>query len=205
MTHTLHRRGDVPSLREDYVVLIMPAQGVNVEGSGEKLKKLWDIFARYNIVNFGNCTHGNKFTYGMEGLKKQKSMIGHAVFKDRESLAAFIQELREADLGLSTVVSGLYDEVKGCCDGMGIKLHTIEHSLGIHGNTKKLPPENVLEIHTMCGHALIAPNLIQTMVEDVKKGRKTADAAAEELARHCACGIFNPYRAAKLLQKMASV
>ncbi len=54
MTHTLHRKGDTQSLKEDYVVLIMPAQGVNVPGSDEKLKTLWEIFSHYNVVNFGN-------------------------------------------------------------------------------------------------------------------------------------------------------
>lgn len=204
MTHTLHRKGDTQSLKEDYVVLIMPAQGVNVPGSDEKLKTLWEIFSHYNVVNFGNGNY-NKFTLSLEDLKTKKSMIGHAVFKDKETLGKFVKELKEADLGLSTVLSGLYDEVKGCCGSLGIKLHTVEHSLGVHGNTKKLPPENVLEIHTMCGHALIAPNLIEAMVEEIKKGKKTAEAAAEELARHCSCGIFNPYRAANLLKKMASV
>lgn len=205
MTHTLHRRGDTQSLKEDYVVLVIPAQGINVQGSDEKLKKLWDIFSHYQVVNFGNGTHGNKFTLSLEDLKKKKSMVGHAVFKDRETLTEFIKELKDADLGLSTVISGLYDEVKGCCDSQGIKLHTVEHSLGVHGNTQKLPPENVLEIHTMCGHALVSPGLIKAMVEDIKKGKTTAEAAGEELARQCICGIFNPYRAAKLLEKMASV
>ncbi len=204
MTHTLHRKGDTQSLKEDYVVLIMPAQGVNVPGSDEKLKKLWEIFSHYNIVNFGNG-NGNKCTLSLEDLKKKRSTIGHAVFKDKETLTKFVKELKEADLGLSTVLSGLYDDVKGCCGSLGIKLHTVEHSLGVHGNTQKLPPENVLEIHTMCGHALIAPNLIEAMVKDIKKGKKTAEAAADELARQCTCGVFNPYRAAKLLNKIASV
>jgi len=204
MTHTLHRKGDTQSLKEDYVVLIMPAQGVNVPGSDEKLKKLWEIFSHYHVVNFGNGNY-NKVTLSLEDLKKKKSMIGHAVFTDKETLTRFIKELQQAELGLSTVLSGLYDDVKGCCGSLGIKLHTVEHSLGVHGNTKKLPPENVLEIHTMCGHALIAPNLIEAMVEEIKKGKKTPEAAAEELTRHCSCGVFNPYRAAKLLQKMASV
>ncbi|MDH4265726.1 MAG: hypothetical protein OEW45_08830 [Deltaproteobacteria bacterium] len=204
MTHTLHRRGDNQSLQEDYVVLIMPAQGVNVPGSDEKLKKLWEIFSRYNVVNFGNGNH-NKFTLSLKDLKKKKSMIGHAVFKDKETLTQFVKELKEADLGLSTVLSGLYDEVKDCCGSLGIKLHTVEHSLGVHGNTKKLPSENVLEIHTMCGHALIAPKLIEAMVDSIKKGKQTPEAAAEELARQCSCGVFNPYRAAKLLKKMASL
>jgi hypothetical protein len=204
MTHTLHRRGDHQSLQEDYVVLVMPAQGVNVQGSVERLRKLWEIFSRYDVVNWGDATNGNKYGFSLDELKKKKSMIGHAVFKDKGALAKFIRELQETDLGLSTVVSGLYDEVKGCCGSLGIKLHTVEHSLGVHGNTKKLPPENVLEIHTMCGHAMVAPNLIKAMAEEVKKGKKTAEAAADELARHCACGVFNPYRAAKLLRKVAA-
>ena len=205
MTHTLHRRGDVQSLHEDYVVLVMAAQGVNVQGSEPKFQKLWDICSRYNIVNFGDAMNGNKYTFSLEELKKKKSMIGHAVFKEKETLTRFIKELKETNLGLSTVVSGLYDEVKGCCNGLGIKLHTVEHSLGVHGNTKKLPPENVLEVHTMCGHAMVSPNLIKVLLEEIQKGKKTAEAAADELARHCACGIFNPYRAAKLLKKLASV
>jgi len=204
MTHTLHRRGDFSSLQEDYVVLVMAAQGVNVQGSEPKFQKLWDICSRYQIENFGEAMTGNKYTFSLEDLKKKKCLVGHAVFKDKETLTRFIKELKEAELGLSTVVSGLYDEVKGCCGRVGINLHTVEHSLGIHGNTKKLPPEPVLEIHTMCGHAMVAPNLIKAMVEDVKKGKKTAEAAADELARHCGCGIFNPYRAAKLLKKMAA-
>jgi hypothetical protein len=204
MTHTLHRRGDNQSLQEDYVVLVMPAQGVNVQGSDEKLRKLWEIFSQYDVVNWGDATNGNKYDFSLDELKKKKSMIGHAVFKEQATLTKFLRELKETDLGLSTVVSGLYDEVKGCCGSLGVKLHTVEHSLGVHGNTKKLPPENVLEIHTMCGHAMVAPNLIKAMAEEVKIGKKTAEAAADELARHCACGVFNPYRAAKLLKKMAA-
>jgi len=57
----------------------------------------------------------------------------------------------------------------------------------------------------MGDHARVAPNLIKAMVEDVKKGKKSAEGAADELARHCGCGVFNPYRAAKLLKKMAMI
>jgi hypothetical protein len=181
----------------------MAAQGINVQGSEPKFQKFWDLCARYNIVNFGDAMNGNKYTLSLEDLKKKKCLVGHAVFKDKETLTQFIKELKGAELGLSTVVSGLYDDVKGSCGRVGINLHTVEHSLGIHGNTKKLPPEPVLEIHTLCGHAMVAPNLIKAMADEVKEGKKTAEAAADELARHCACGIFNPHRAAKLLKKMA--
>jgi hypothetical protein len=67
-----------------------------------------------------------------------------------------------------------------------------------------LPGDDILEVTTMCGHALIAANLVQSMVDEVKAGRKTADEAAKTLAPQCACGIFNPARAAKLIAAMAT-
>ena len=204
MTHSLHRRGDDHTLMEDYVVIVMASKGINVEGSQEKFHKLWDICSHYDIVNFGNVINGNKYNLSLEGFKKCKTLIAQVVFKDKDTLTRFLKELKKANLGLSTVVSGLYDEVKTCCAALGDKIHTAEHSLGIHGKTQKLPPENILEVTTMCGHALVSSNLIKGMVEEVKKGKKTLEAAADELARHCACGIFNPYRAAQLLKKMAA-
>jgi len=44
---------------------------------------------------------------------------------------------------------------------------------------------------------------VKSMADEVKAGRKTADEAAKVLAPQCACGIFNPDRAAKLLTAMA--
>ena len=204
MTHSLHRRGDDRSLMEDYVVIFMPSKGINLEGAQEKIRKLWDLCSHYDIVNFGNVTNGNKYNLSLEELKKCQTLVAQVVFKDKGTLTRFLKELKEANLGLSTVVSGLYDEVKACCATLGDKIHTVEHSLGIHGQTQKLPPENILEVTTMCGHALVSSNLVKGMAEEVKKGRKTPEAAGDELARHCACGIFNPYRAAQLLKKMVS-
>ena len=88
------------------------------------------------------------------------------------------------------------------CGEIGLKPHTVEHSLGIHGNTDRLPEENVLEISTMCGHSLVSPYLIHHMVEQIKGGSLTYEDAANELSRGCACGIFNSYRAGKLMKKI---
>ena len=46
-------------------------------------------------------------------------------------------------------------------------------------------------------------NLIEDQIEKVKSQKKTAEKAADELARQCVCGIFNPARAAKLIEKYA--
>jgi hypothetical protein len=86
MTHTLHRRGSVEDLREDYILLIFTAKGINREGSEEKMRQIWEVISRYegDLVNFGNHDpdrEGNRF-YNMEALKKAKSRIAHAVFKE---------------------------------------------------------------------------------------------------------------------------
>ena len=43
MTHTLHRMGTEKSLREDYVVLVMPSKDINHEGSGPKLRRFLEM------------------------------------------------------------------------------------------------------------------------------------------------------------------
>ena len=68
MTHTLHRRGDEKSLREDYVMLVMPARGFNLEDSSEKMKKIFEIISHYQTVNFGNSRVGNNHRTTMDKL-----------------------------------------------------------------------------------------------------------------------------------------
>ena len=85
---------------------------------------------------------------------------------------------------------------------VGLSPHTVEHSLGTHGNTARLPEENVLEITTMCGHALVSPYLVVEMVEQIQQGKLTYQEAAVELSRICDYGIFNPGRAEKILRRM---
>lgn len=208
MTHTLHRRGSVQDLHEDYVVLILTAAGINREGSEEKMRQIWEVFSHYekDLCNFGNHdpNRDGDALYNMGDLKKAKSRIAHAVFKDRKTLKACLEELKDRDFGISVVVSGLYDEVEKICAEVGLSPHTVNQSLGIHGRTDKLPDELTLEIHTMCGHAMVAPNLIRYMVREINEGGTTCEQAAMELSRMCDCGIFSPYRAEKLLRKMTA-
>jgi len=110
-----------------------------------------------------------------------------------------LKELKEADLGLPVVVSGIFENVDRCLEKVGLKHHTANFSLGIWGNTEKLPSDDILEVITMCGHAMVSANLVKTMVEEIKAGRKTPEEAAKVLASQCVCEVFNPARAAKLL------
>jgi len=83
----------------------------------------------------------------------------------------------------------LYKETGKTCAETGLSPHTVNLSLGIHGNIRRLPEKNVLEIHTMCGHAMVSSRLILHMVEQIKEGRTTCKNAAKELSRMCDCGI----------------
>ncbi|MBO8138309.1 MAG: hypothetical protein H0Z40_09290 [Desulfotomaculum sp.] len=205
MTHTLHRYGTAESLENDYVIFAIAAQTVNAKGKAPVFGEFFNIVEKYNYVFCGDMKTGNKYTVGLESIREgfRDNSIVHAVFTEKEEVAKVLKELAEADLGLSIVVSGILDHVDECCRKAGIKRHTVEYSLGIHGKTEKLPQEDeLLAINTMCGHGMIAFNLIRHMVDKIKAGKKTPEQAAKELASQCHCGVVNPTRAAELLKEL---
>lgn len=207
MTHTLHRRGTYENLQNDYVVFAIAAQTVNAKGTAPLFRDFYNIVSKYNPVNIGDMVTGNIYALEkniIENSTKDNSIF-HAVFTDTETVVKVLKDLKDADLGLSIVVSGILEHVDQCCKEGEIQRHTIENSLGILGNIEKLPREEVLQINTMCGHGMVAFNLIEHMVEMVRSGKKTAKEASEELASQCHCGIVNPIRAAEILEEMAKL
>lgn len=207
MTHTLHRIGSWDDLAGDYVFLLMPSKGINVQGSGEKLRTFLQIALQHNPVSIGDARKGNAYHQG--GIDNvlanvEDQAVVHAVFDNKETVVEMLKELVKADLGMSVVVSGIAAEVHEACHAAGLTRHTVEHSLGRWGRTDKLPPREILEITNMCGHSMVPAQLVYKMIEDVKAGRRTAAAAAAELAKPCMCGIFNTERAARLLTALAA-
>ncbi|MFH1926046.1 MAG: hypothetical protein ABIK32_06100 [Chloroflexota bacterium] len=202
MTHTLHRRGSAESLSQDYVMMMLQAVGYNEEGHIPKCQEFLRIALRHNAVNLGSVSMGGMIDKAEEVIANA-SKVGHAVFDNQEDVTAVLKELKEADLGLSIIVSGIYEKVDECLEKAGLKHHTGNFSLGIWGRTGKLPSDDILEVITMCGHALIAPDLVKEMVREIKAGTKTPEDAARLLAPQCACGVFNTKRAANLMKAMA--
>jgi len=113
-----------------------------------------------------------------------------------------LKDLKEADLGISVIISGLMADVHDCCSVAGVKPHTCETSLGVWGNTDRLPDEDILRFTTMCGHGQVPFNLVNKIVEDVKEGKLTLPEAGRELAKPCQCGVFNPARAAAMVEEI---
>lgn len=207
MTHTNHRRGTVESLATDYIFIAMAAKGHNVPGTGDWMKKFYQVAMKYNPVFVGDAARGNQLTYSVQAMLEQSDdkTIGHAVFRDAESVAAVLNDLYEAGFDRSVVVSGLFDRVAECCGKAGLGTpHTIEFSLGTWGKTEKTAPMDELEVMTMCGHAQIPGALVKHMAAQVKAGRITAEEAGHKLGRQCTCGVFNVGRAAELVAAIAA-
>jgi len=209
MTHTLHRSGSKESLKNDYVFLAMASREFNVNGAAPKLKKIAEIFAKYNPVNMGDMSSGQPLTMA-RGVSPESIIKGisdrsiiHAVYTDKDTVRKVLKELKDADLGISVVVSGIFDDVFGLCKEVSVcGSFAVDLSLGILGKTQLLPKEEILDITTMCGHGLISKYLVMHQIEKIRKGETTVEEAARELAKQCVCGVFNPVRAAKLINEI---
>jgi hypothetical protein len=203
MTHTLHREGTLENLREDFVAFTMSAKTVNAKGSGEKMRKFFEILEKYNGVNYGDMKTGNVLNLGRDTIHDGivDTSIVHFVFTDKAVVGKVLDELEGAQLGTSVIVSGLVEETDRVCKRAGLRMHTVEFSGGVHGKLGLLPKKPVLEITTMCGHGMVASNLVREMVRQIKKGKKSLEEVGVELAKPCQCGVFNPKRAEALLEK----
>jgi pentatricopeptide repeat protein len=206
MTNTLHRQGEMESLKRDYIIFVHTAKGINREGSAGKIKEFMRICEKYHPVNMGDVKQGSVMLENMDFERLLSTMgdgtVAAATFTDLDTLQAVIEELIRADLGICINVSGLLDEVRACCKKAGITRHSAEHSLGVWGAKDRLPEREVLEFNTMCGHGMVSFNLIRKMIEQVRLRRLSPKQAGRMLAKCCACGAFNPDRAEALFDRM---
>jgi hypothetical protein len=202
MTNTLHRKGTEESLRQDFVVFAM-AKG-DIPDLANKLNRFTQICLKHKPVNMSRIEDGVPRRINLRRIDQEmQNRVGHsATFDNVSALAAVITELKEADLGISINVSGLLEEVNRCCQKTGLQRHSTEHSLGVFGKTRMLPPWPIVEINSMCGHGLVSFNLIKKVVDEVKTERMTPEEGAYQLAKPCECGAFNPTRAQQFLEKL---
>jgi hypothetical protein len=204
MTHTLHRSRDVEGLGEDFAMLVMATQGFNDRGAADKLRQVYRLVAGSNPDNLADDNRGGRLT-GLtddEILREMgdKAYIG-ATFTDRNKLKDALFRLKQADLGMSVVVTGDYDVVFSILKEVGIKPHTVNMSLGVFGKKELLPEKETMTVATMCGHQMVPLARIEKIKAEVESGRLSASQAGLELAATCTCGIFNPVRAARVFEK----
>ena len=206
MTHTLHRCGNIESLKDDYVLIAM-VNKVNRDKVRPLLSKVAKIMFESGLCNTGSTLLGTNVPLGFDREDFIKRIAGANAllcsFSNKENLRKALTALKEARLGISITVSGLVDEVESLAEELEIKPHTINLSLGIIGNTKRLAAPEIMEVTTMCGHALISRNLIKKGIKEIADGAMIPEDASMMVARPCICGIFNLNRAAALMQERA--
>ncbi len=219
MTNTLHRFGAPETLEGDYIVFAMAARGVNDEGAPVKLQEFLRLAVQYHPINLGNAVKGGIYRSSpnltpLAHWRRQDTISPDtvvrsvdacstvaAVFDRTENMEAFLNELRRADLGMSINISALTDKARTCAERAGIIRHSVEYSLGFHGDLNLLPNRHVLELSTMCGHGMVSHTMAKKMIDFVKEGRRDPKRASACLARFCTCGIFNPLRAERILEE----
>lgn len=193
MTHSLHRKGTVNDLKNDYVIIAMLAAGVN--------DKSVYADAKQRQLRVGEIMKNNNPTNLLNEAGWRLTSIVSGCFSDIYDVKNVLKTIKKEDLGISIVVSGLISEIKDLCQEIGLKMHTVNLSLGEFGKKSILPPEKILEITTMCGHHCVSSQSIEYFVEQIKKGKISLDKAAEKLTEPCICGIFNTNRAKQILNE----
>jgi len=207
MTHTLHRTGDLSSLQKDYVVLVMSCRGFNDAGATPKLVEALQILAKFDPINLGDMKTGSIWArdYNFKRIMESATdtSIFHGVYRDIGTVKKVVKALKEASLGMSVVVSGLYDEVSAMSREIGVKPHTVFASIGVWGKTKLLPERaEVLDIITMSGHGMVSRYLVAKLAKDVQTRKISSDEAARTMAKCCTCGIFNVERCKELIESL---
>lgn len=228
MTNTLHRfsehyafepKPDPTPVADDFIVFAMATKGVNDDDLVEKYRTFARLALAHHPVNVGDATKGgiwrpqaalNPLAHWRRDDRPDPERLvedieGHtvvaAVFSRWEDMQAFVEELAQADLGLSVNISAPMDAAARSCRAAGLTRHSVEYSLGFQGRLERLPDRAVLEISTMCGHGMVSHNFTKKMVDWVKEGRRTPAQAACYMARFCICGVFNTVRAETLFEK----
>ncbi len=193
------------SLKDDFVIYARCARGINLDGAAPKVREIVNIVFDEGPTNCGDSPHHASLADGrldrQKALDYQEDTRGFiSCFDDREKVKRVVQRIRDKELGISIVVSGVIDEVMQIARELDLTPHTINLSLGIRGKKELLPGPEVLELTTMCGHSLVATNLAKQALADVVSGRLTPAQAARMMGRPCICGIVNLTRAARLLE-----
>lgn len=206
MTHSLHRTGSAESLKNDFVLIARPAIGLNEAGAAARVRRFLEIVFEAGPTNLGSLESGGTIAGGLDQERVLAELDDRSgircAFASREKLVAVLKKVKAEELGISVTVSGIVEDVFSICDEVGLEPHSINVSLGVHGNRTLLADESVRELTTMCGHALIASSLVSKAMADVREGRSTPTDASIECGKACACGLFNLERAEAIFGRL---
>jgi len=200
MTHTLHRQGNIESLKEDYIVLVL---GTDIPFGAYRMRMRRKFPGIYEIAKKALLDLGILNMLRTIKRMRPRRLCQGPVFSNKKELAAYLKELKEKATGKSVVVSGLFEEVNDCLKEINLTPHTVQFSLGIFGKKELLARDEILEITTMCGHHMISPRLVEKLAGDIKNAKISSEQAIRVMSRQCVCSVCNEPRARKLIEALA--
>jgi hypothetical protein len=206
MTHSIHREGPPDLLNQEFVLFVYPARGFNYDGSGPKIRRLGEMLFHQGPANLlvlslrQNMYSGVPQEEILDSIKDGTKIF--SVLEGQEKLKDTLAKIKAMDEGISIVVTGNIDRVRQVAAEIGLDPHTINLSLGIHGRTDRLPPADIRQFTTMCGHGMVSPSLIRDVIRRIKAGKLDLWVASLIAAAPCACGIYNPCRSAEMLKDL---
>lgn len=206
MTHSLHREGPLDLLNQEFVLFVYPARGFNYDGSGPKIRRMGELLFQQGPTNLITTTLRKNMYRAVSEEEILNSITDGAkifcVLEKREKIKDTLTKIKQMDAGISIVISGVIDQIREVAAEIGIEPHTVNLSLGIHGRTDRLPPADIRQFTTMCGHGMVSPNLIRDLLRRVKTGKLELWDASVTAAAPCTCGIYNPSRSAEMFKDL---
>jgi hypothetical protein len=206
MTHSLHREGPLDLLNREYVLFVYPARGFNFDGSQPKIRRMGELLFQQGPANLitTNLRQNMYRAVSQEQILDsiQDGTKIFCVLEEREKIKDTLAKIKEMDAGISIVVSGVVDQIREVAAEIGVDPHTINVSLGIHGRTDRLPPADIRQFTTMCGHGMVSPDLIRDLLRRVKSAKLNLWEASLIAAAPCSCGIYNPSRSSEMLRDL---
>jgi hypothetical protein len=210
MSHTSQRRGLDPSRPGEELIVLAMITGAHRRKEG--------IDKAMNELAAKMLEHGRdhwppwvveRFTALASGPPSDTMEV---VFTDVKRVENLLNDLKrewlprnkEKGYPVSIVLTGLTRDIQDICRKTGFTQHTYLHSLGAFGRVEDLPQGDELSLITMCGHGLVTKNRIRDLVQRIRKGERTPEEAAADIAKPCRCGIGNYERAQKLFTTLGS-
>ena len=168
MTHTLHRRGTEESLKNDYVLLVTAASGINHAGSLDKLRKVLEVIWDVGPANVGSQHLGTILQgYGMEEIKAALNEVPRirCSFSSKEKMREIIRRLQELDLGMSVTVEGPTGDIVEMSRELGIKQHLVKKVIEDVKSGRKTPQKAAVEIGIPCVCGIYNPDRAEQLLE----------------------------------------
>ncbi len=95
------------------------------------------------VNNFGSSHAGKSYVAGLKpdeyATTLDKAYGVAACFSDKKAVGVILKKLKEADTGISIVISGLIDEIVTLARDLDLKPHTAFLSLGSTGRRPPCP------------------------------------------------------------------